>query len=68
MKYGQTKCSETLFKGKAKVVNTYHIPTRRLLRNKLTTNFLPYLNCVFQVIWSILAKHIILNSEIVPNW
>ena len=65
MKCGQIKCSETLFKGKAKVVNTYHIPTCRLLRNNLTTNFLPYLNCLFQVIWSILEKHIILGSEFV---
>ena len=38
-----TKCSETLFTGKAKVVDKYCINFKK---NKAVADFLPYLNCL----------------------
>ena len=58
-----TECSETLFKGKAKVARCVLC---RLL-NKTVGISLLYLNCLFQVIWWFFAKSVVLISHQYPH-
>ena len=47
-----TKCSETLFKLKAKVVDSISFED---FKNKVA-DFMSYFNCLFRAIWSIFTK------------